>query len=180
MHERIATRDPAIGNVFERVADGWMLVTAGDLESFNTMTASWGCLGELWSRDVCIAFVRPQRYTRRFMDECSGFTLSFFPERFRPALQYCGSHSGREVDKVRETGLEPFEAAPGCVGFSQAELIVVARKIYMHDLREELFLDGGDIAAEVYPRKDFHRMYVGRIEEVLYDSSVLDAGEGEA
>ena len=165
----IGSRDPLLGNAFELIADRWMLVTAGTPAGFNTMTASWGCLGELWSRDVCIVFVRPQRYTREFMEKSPGFTLSFFGAEQRASLEFCGTHSGRDVDKMAETGLEPFELetpAGSLVGFTQAELIVAARKIYAQDIARDLFVDLS-IPGEIYPGGDFHRIYVGEIEKVL-------------
>lgn len=152
-------------NTFKLIADDWMLVTAGDLTSWNTMTASWGAMGELWSKKVCFAFVRPQRYTRGFLDAASHFTLSFFGEEQRQALEFCGSRSGRDVDKAAGTGLTPFEPAPGAVSFAQARIILVARKIYFQDLDPANFLDR-DIAG-CYPSSDYHRMYVGEIERVL-------------
>ncbi|MBN1433836.1 flavin reductase family protein [Candidatus Fermentibacterales bacterium] len=170
--EEVGTRDPRVGNVFRMIADSWMLVTAGDIQRFNTMTASWGFMGEIWNRDVCVAVVRPQRYTFGFMEASDGFTLSFFDdghgvsERDREVLSFCGSHSGRDTDKLAATGLEPFDAGAGRIGFRQASLILVARKLYAQDLEERLFLDPG-IPREVYPTKDFHRMYVGEIERVL-------------
>lgn len=153
------------GNVFRLIADDWMLVTAGNLVSWNTMTASWGAMGELWNKKVCFAFVRPQRHTRGFMDSSSHFTLSFFGGEHREALEFCGSRSGRDVDKAAATGLTPFEPAPGTIAFSQARMILVARKIYFQDLDRANFLDN-DIAA-CYPKSDYHRMYVGEIEDVL-------------
>jgi flavin reductase (DIM6/NTAB) family NADH-FMN oxidoreductase RutF len=167
--KEIGTRDPLVGNVFELIADRWMLVTAGTPADFNTMTASWGCLGELWSRDVCIAFVRPQRYTWEFMEKSPGFTLSFFGPEQRGALEFCGTHSGRDVDKMAETGLEPLELetpAGPLVAFTQAELIIAARKIYKQDITQDCFVDSS-IAAEIYPGRDFHRIYVGEIQKVL-------------
>ena len=65
-------------NPFRLVGREWMLITAGTLDAFNTMTASWGALGHLWERDVAICYVRPQRYTCGFMERSSVYTLSFF------------------------------------------------------------------------------------------------------
>lgn len=155
---------------FERIGSGWMLVTAGTPESWNTMTASWGGLGHLWNRDVCFVFVRPQRHTRAFMDGNGLFTVSFFGEECRPALEFCGSRSGRDCDKAAETGLVPFEPCGGCVAFEQARIVLAARKLYIHDLKAEGFLDEAPLS--LYPSSDFHRMYVGGIEEALIRDGV--------
>ncbi|MBD3370886.1 flavin reductase family protein [Candidatus Fermentibacteria bacterium] len=152
-------------NVFELIADQWMLVTAGETDGYNTMTASWGAMGELWSRKICVAFVRPQRYTYGFMNRMERFTLSFFDEGHRDKLEFCGTHSGRDVDKAARTGLMPFPPTDDTVAFRQARLIMVCKKIYTHDLDPDNFLEP-DIE-DCYPEKGYHRMYVGRLERAL-------------
>ena len=94
-----------------------MLVTAGNAEKFNMMTASWGGLGFLWNRPVAFVFIRPQRYTFDFVERNEGFTLSFFGEEYRKVLQLCGTKSGREIDKVAETKLTPICNSIGKYGF---------------------------------------------------------------
>ncbi len=153
-------------NVFRAIGEEWMLVTAGTPARYNTMTASWGGLGELWHRHVAFVFVRPQRYTFQFMESAPAFTLSFFPPEYREALSYCGRVSGREVDKAAATGLMPVVGPLETVYFAQARLVLVCRKLYAQDLRAECFVDTS-VCAEVYPRADFHRLYVGEITACL-------------
>jgi flavin reductase (DIM6/NTAB) family NADH-FMN oxidoreductase RutF len=153
-------------NPFQLIGREWMLITAGTLDAFNTMTASWGTLGHLWERDVAICYVRPQRYTYGFMEHSRVYTLSFFDETWRAALEYCGSHSGRDVDKMAQTGLVPFATPAGAVGFQQARLILECRKVYAGDIAEDGFVERG-VSEKVYPQRDFHRFYVGEIARVL-------------
>ena len=86
--------------------DKWCLITAGNKDSYNTMTASWGAMGELWNKDACFIFIRPQRYTLEFTEREELFTLSFFSEEYKNALMFCGRNSGRDCDKAKETGLD--------------------------------------------------------------------------
>lgn len=153
-------------NPFQLIGRDWMLVTAGTADAFNTMTASWGGLGHLWNRDVSFCFVRPQRHTFDFMERAAYFTLSFFPESLRAALDYCGSHSGRDVDKIAATGLTPIRDETGAIYFAQARLVLVCRKLYGGDIVPTAFTDP-TVPAEVYPKGDFHRMYVGEIVRCL-------------
>lgn len=148
-------------NVFKLIADDWMLVTAGDTSNHNTMTASWGGLGELWNKKIAIAFVRPTRYTYRFMEGADTFTLCFFEEKHRDILKYCGTKSGRDVDKVADMGLTPVGGEVESVHFAEARLVLECRKIYIHDLDPEDFLDPA--IDQEYPKKDYHRMYIGEI-----------------
>jgi flavin reductase (DIM6/NTAB) family NADH-FMN oxidoreductase RutF len=73
-------------NPFHLIDSDWMLVTAGTIRKWNTMTASWGGLGILWNKPVAFSFVRPTRHTYEFIEQASRYTLSFFPERYRKAL----------------------------------------------------------------------------------------------
>lgn len=70
-------------NFFEAIGKEWMLVTAGNKEAFNTMTASWGGIGWLWNKPVAFVFVRPERYTYEFIEKGDFLTLSFWEKRIR-------------------------------------------------------------------------------------------------
>ena len=151
-------------NAFKLIGKDWMLITAGIPGSFNTMTASWGGLGVLWEQPVAFCFVRPTRYTYEFMERSPKFTLSFFEERHRKALTFCGSHSGRDTDKIAGTGLTPLIDG-GFIYFSESRLVLLCRKIYFQDISPDCFLDPK--IHDLYPQKDYHRMYVGQIEKCL-------------
>ena len=96
-------------NVFKLLDVQWMLITAGNEDKYNTMTASWGGLGVLWNKSIATIYIRPQRYTFEFVENNSIFNLSFFDKKYKPALNFCGSKSGRDYDKAKETGLTPGE-----------------------------------------------------------------------
>lgn len=152
-------------SAFRMIGKEWMLITAGDMESWNTMTASWGGMGELWFKPVVFTFIRPQRYTREFVEKKPTFTLSFFDPNYRQALSFCGANSGRDCDKAAETGLTPFATQENSVAFEEARLVLECRKMYFQDLKPEQFLVP-EIEAN-YPNKDYHRMYVGEVLRVL-------------
>jgi flavin reductase (DIM6/NTAB) family NADH-FMN oxidoreductase RutF len=150
------------GNIFQMFDNEWMLITAGKIESFNLMTASWGSFGILWNMPVAFAFVRPQRHTYNFINSNSQFTLTFFDRQHKHILNYCGQHSGKDVDKVKETGLIPMVTPSGSISYEQAQLIIECRKIYSDDIKADKFIDT-DIIRKVYPTKDFHRLFIGEI-----------------
>ena len=151
-------------NPFEAIDDGWMLVTAGDEGSFNTMTASWGGLGVLWGDPVATCYIRQSRYTKEFVDRSDTFTLSFFePGEYRKQLGYLGRVSGRDEDKVAASGLTPVSLA-GDVAFAEASLALVCRKRYVAYLGPEGFVDGCGIDAKHYADHDYHTMYIGAVE----------------
>ena len=154
------------GNVFRRIGEQWMLITAGDKAACNTMTASWGGLGVLWGEPVATAYVRPQRYTKEFIDRNKYFSLSFYGEEYRKALALCGAKSGRDTDKVKECGFTVEYGLGGTPYFSQAELVLICEKQYADELKPEKFIDTA-AKAKWYPDKDWHTMYIGKIVEVL-------------
>ncbi len=152
-------------NVFSLIGNRWMLITAGTAEDCNTMTASWGGLGILWNKPVATIYVRPQRYTREFVDRSDYFTLTFFKEgEQREALALCGSKSGRDMDKFAASGLSVATDPSGAPYVAQGELVLVCRKLYRQDMTPESFLDEA-VRDKNYPQKDFHTMYVGEIVE---------------
>lgn len=151
-------------NVFKLIGKEWFLLSAGTPENFNTMTASWGAMGVFWHKPITISFVRPGRHTFNFMEDSDIYTLSFLGDN-KEVHKVCGSKSGRDTDKIKETGLKPVVTEEGCVGFEQARLVVECKKIYFDDLKPVFFLPD-DIDEEVYPSKDYHRMYFGEIVNV--------------
>lgn len=154
-------------NTFTAIGDNWMLITAMDPETgaYNTMTASWGGFGVLFHKPVAYLFIRPQRYTKQFVDSAKHLSLSFFDESYKNALKLCGTTSGRDGDKIQKAGLSPFVDGK-IVGFKEADKIFLCRKIYASPLLEKDFLDS-KIQAVTYPEKDYHTMYIVEIERVL-------------
>ena len=119
----------------------------------------------MWGRKISICVIRPQRYTFQFMEASPTFSLSFFPEAYRFALDFIGTHSGRKYNKAAECGLTPVETSEGIVSYAEARLVLECKKLYYHDLDPAQFVEPAVEA--VYPAKDYHRMYVGEILRCL-------------
>jgi flavin reductase (DIM6/NTAB) family NADH-FMN oxidoreductase RutF len=149
-------------NFFNLIKDEWMLITAGNIGNYNTMTASWGTIGILWNKPIAVCFIRPHRYTFQFAEQYECFTLSFFDYRSREILDFCGTHSGRDIDKVGQTGLRPLETSLGNITFEQARLVIECRKIYTDFLKPENFVLQ-EIAVINYPGSDYHKFFIGEI-----------------
>lgn len=152
-------------NPFRLIGDDWALVTSGTEERFNTMTVSWGGVGIMWGKPVAFTFIRPQRYTFEFMENNEYFTMSFFDESQRDALKFCGSKSGRDCDKVKETGLTPAFTDEGVPYFEEARLVLVCKKMYSQFLNEDSITDRESVAK--WYNDDYHKMYISEIVKVL-------------
>ena len=148
-------------NPFDMIGKQWYLLTAGGLSDYNTMTASWGFMGEMWGKPSFLCGVRTNRYTLPFMEKNDCFSVSFFEESQRAALQFCGTHSGRDYDKAKETGLTPVEL-DGVATFAEAKLVLICKKQYTDMLKPEGFL-----IPETYQRwyntDPLHKLFVGEI-----------------
>ena len=150
----------------------WMLLTAGENKpgAFNMMTIGWASFGVMWDRPFAAVVVRPSRYTYEFLEKGRDFTLCAFPEAYRDKLRYCGSKSGRRVDKVRESGLTAIPSARvKSPAWDEADLIVECRKIYYDDFKPANFL--ADNIEGFYKGSDYHRTYFGEIVAIQGVSS---------
>ena len=153
-------------SVFDRLNKDWMLITAGNRNVANSMTASWGAFGILWNQPVAICFVRPQRYTFTLIEGEDTLTLAFFDEEWKKALSYMGKSSGRDGDKYAACGMTVAHDENGTPYPAQARSVLTCRKLYAGRLDENAFLDP-TLIEKNYPTKDFHQMYVCKIEAVL-------------
>lgn len=150
-------------NAFKLIGKDWMLITAGDEKNLNTMTASWGMLGVLWQKNVSCIFVRPQRYTFEFLEKSDYYSLCFFDDKYKKALSYCGTHSGRDVDKISETGLSvAYDKTPY---FKESKLVLICKKIYTDYIKPEFF-EESDIQKN-YENNDYHKVFVGEVVKCL-------------
>ena len=150
-------------NLVSAIADEWMLISAGSVESHNMMTASWGFMGEMWGADSVVIAVRPQRYTMEFLEKNDTFALSFYGDN-KAIHKVCGSESGRDVNKTEKTGLTPiFEE--GTVYFEEANKVIICKKQYVSRLDPDKFIDKEPL--KWYPTEDYHYMIIGKIIKVL-------------
>ena len=156
-------------NVIQLIGKEWMLVTAGDERSYNTMTASWGGMGYIWERPSTFIFIRDTRYTYQFLQQHESFTLSFFNEKYRDALRICGTMSGRNTDKVKEAGLTPLETPSGLMSFEEARMIIECKKMFIQELDYANLTEPykSKIMEEAYKNElSKHQMFISEIVNI--------------
>lgn len=148
-------------NPFKTIGKDWLLISALKENKVNTMTASWGGIGVIWNKNVVTVYIRPQRYTKEFIDESERFTLTFF-NGYKKELGVLGSKSGRDGDKISEVGfdIEFLEEQPT---FKQGSMSFVCKKLYQGKIDPEGFIDLS-LDDKNYPNKDYHYIYIGEIE----------------
>lgn len=150
-------------NMIKAISEEYMLITAGDVNGYNMMTASWGFVGEMWGNDCAMAVVRPQRYTMEFLKDSDYFTLSFYGDRSE-IHKICGSKSGRDCNKTELCGLHPVFDGKS-VYFDEARLVLICRKQYMQKMEKDCFTDADPL--NWYKNGDYHWQIYGRIEKAL-------------
>lgn len=149
------------GNFYEMISKDWMLITSGNKDKFNMMTASWGTFGQLYGKPVLTCFVLPSRYTYQLIEKNDTYTLTFFRSNYKDALNYCGKHSGRDEDKVKGSGLTPISTPDGTMAFSEAWLIIECKKMLAQSLNPEALKNNK--LKEQWEGKAMHKMYIGEI-----------------
>ena len=162
-YKRIAP-DKIPGNIIKMLSEDWMLITGGNDEKFNPMTASWGGLGYLYNKPVTFCFITPARYTYDIMDKGDTYTLTFYTETYREALNYCGHNSGKDKDKVKEAGLTPITTPSGSKAFSEAWMIIECRKMVSQTINIDGISDPE--LRKQWAGKAMHKMFIGEILNV--------------
>ncbi len=150
-------------NAFDTIGKKWMLITAQKGDKVNTMTASWGGVGVLWNKPVAYIFIRPQRYTKEFVDSGDTLSLCVLPEKYRKELTYLGTVSGRDEDKIDKAKLsvKKIDETPY---FEESELVLICKKLYAQDMLPQCFINE-ESKKKWYPEEDYHTMYVVEIEK---------------
>ena len=151
-------------NIFNQFDKKWALLTAGDKESYNTMTISWGGLGTLWNKSVATVYVRTSRLTHEFMDKNEYFSISFYPEQYRKVLGILGSKSGRDMDKMHASGLTAKKIGD-TISFEEAETTIICRKLFKQQLEVSNIPE--DVVTNLYIDQAPHDMYIGEVIAIL-------------
>lgn len=157
-------------DVFSIFDDRWGLCTAGTPREYNTMTIGLGTMGTIWGppkkgKQIITVFIRESRRTHQILQKEDEFTVCFFPEKYRKDLGILGSKSGNDVpDKISLTSLTP-KMLGNAVGFEEAELTFVCKKIYAVRMEKE---DLPEFTRDtLYKDGDLHYLYMGEIEDVF-------------
>ena len=152
-------------NPFKMIGKDWMLITAKTGDKVNTMTASWGGLGVMWHKNVAFIVIRPQRYTKEFVDNSDTLSLSFLDDSYKKALSYIGKVSGRDEDKITNANLT-VRYADETPYFEQANTVLICKKLFAQQYDEQSFIDT-EILEKMYPNHDLHTLYIVEITKVL-------------
>ena len=150
---------------FKLIGKDWMLITSEKDGKVNTMTASWGGFGVMWGKNVAYIVLRPQRYTKEFVDHSNTFSLSFFDDTYKKQLGYLGSVSGRDEDKIEKSKLTVLHT-DDTPYFEEANMTVLCQKLYAQRLKPEYFIEQ-ELDEKWYPDHDYHTLYIAEVAKIL-------------
>lgn len=157
-------------HIAEHMTRTGILVTAKVGHQVNPITVGWGTMGVQWGKPLFQAYIRESRYTKGMLDAAREFTVNVPLERtdrVREILAFCGSHSGRDTDKVKALDLTLVEgihtAAPAI-----AELPLTLECKVIYAVRQDGRVMPEDVLQRYYPdweahRDDVHTVYYGEI-----------------
>ena len=158
-------------NPFQRIGNEWMLITAKKGETVNTMTASWGMMGVFWGENVVTVGIRPQRYTKEFVDAGETFSISVLPAGYQKEYNYLGSVSGRDEDKMSHIRLH-VEEDLDTPYFTEADTVLICRKLYAQEMSKDCMLNDW-VDEKWYPNQDYHTLYIAAIEKVMVKQELV-------
>lgn len=151
------------GHICKALKPHGILLTTAAEGKVNTMTIGWGTIGIEWGRPLFIAYVRESRYTKSMLEQTGEFTVNIPMGDYDPRiLGFCGSKSGKDVDKIAQCGLHLVDSdvvkAPGIREFP---LTLECRVLYKEE--QDLGRIPADILERYYPQGDHHHVYYGEI-----------------
>ena len=154
-----------IENPIHLFAERHVAIATGQGDSVNAMTVSHGSIGQLWHRPVVSIYISSSRYTHELLMNNEYFTVNAFPEECDSVLQYLGTHSGRDGDKLSAAGLTLERTGLGNLTFREANLVIECRKIYAEPFVRER-LDSTALSM-LSNGTGMHTMFVGEIVNVM-------------
>ncbi|MBN2189530.1 MAG: flavin reductase family protein [Chitinispirillaceae bacterium] len=155
------------GKAMKKIENGGAFLTVQAGGALNVMTIGWASLGFIWGRPIMTVLVRPSRHSFGIIERAAEFTVSVPAAGMKKELEFCGTQSGRKVDKIRECR---FEMLPGEKVSVPVLNIVGAhfecRIVYKSPINPALLIES---YGHLYPGKDHHTLYFG---EIVYCYSI--------
>ena len=163
------------GQICEEMKKG-ILLTSKAGETVNTMTIGWGMLGIEWGKPIFIALVRESRFTRKLIDQSGEFTVNIPNGPIdKQILGFCGTKSGRDVNKFDALGLTPVEPLSiQTPGIRQLPLTLECKVLYTQ--AQELAAIPEEIIQRYYPQNvDGSDPGKNRDRHIAYYAEIVNA-----
>lgn len=141
---------------------GLLLASTNKKGQSNVMTIGWATVGIIWGKQIMTVLVRPSRYTYRFIEDSGTFTVNVPSEELRKWVGFCGSRSGREVDKFAEFGISVTKGQTvNSVTIDPCPMVYECQVVHYNDVIPDHLTPEIEVGA--YGGSDYHRLYYGQI-----------------
>ena len=144
-----------------RIKEGAFLTVKSET-ALNTMTIGWATFGVVWRKPIMMVAVRSSRHTFRIIEEAKDFTVTVPAGDMHKETAFCGSKSGRNVDKFQMCNLETIDARQVVSPIIKTRGRHYECKIIYKSAMDPAHLDK-DYDTFLYPQKDYHTLYFGEI-----------------
>ncbi len=168
--ENINTNEIPV-DIIEKFKTGALLL-AGDEKQSNALCINNISIGHMWDRNIVTTALKPLRYTKEFVDLNETFSINFFSKEYNQDLEYFGTMSGRDSNKMLRSDLER-SMYRGTPFFTQAETVLICRKLFAEEIKETSFADKS-LLYQYYIFKDYHTIYISEIKNILKLKPVIE------
>jgi flavin reductase (DIM6/NTAB) family NADH-FMN oxidoreductase RutF len=149
-----------VQQVMDQIKKGAFLTAKAD-DQLNTMAIGWALVGVVWGKPIFMVAVRDSRHTFSILEKAADFTVTVPTTDVQDQVMYCGTKSGRNVDKYKKCHLELAEAQKVITPIIKTPGIHFECKIVHKAPMDPKFLDKE--YEGLYPQKDYHTLYFGEI-----------------
>ncbi|MDR0364034.1 MAG: flavin reductase [Bacteroidales bacterium] len=156
-------------NIFKIFGEDFTVITSGNADNYNSMTAGWGGVGVLFEDPAAWCFLRANRYTLEYIREEKSFTFSFFPKENLEQVLYFGQTSGRNTDKMENHTLSAVATPDGNMTYKEARLVIECDLTEISTVHpDDFYLQKGKefIEGGFEEAKDYHKIVFGMIKNI--------------
>ena len=164
-----------MGEILNGVKNGVLITSKAD-DRVNSMTISWGTVGVEWGKPIFVTFIRENRFTRSLLEKNGEFTVNIpIDETAKKILGFCGSKSGRDIDKAKEIGITYEEPEMISVpGVKELPLTLECKIVYKQKQDMSAMIE--ENRAKFYPQ-DVDSLFIGSNKDthVAYYGEIVNA-----
>ncbi|MCH5149593.1 MAG: flavin reductase [Spirochaetales bacterium] len=153
----------AVNDTFKVLPAPGLLLLSNDGTQKNFITIGWLQFGNLWGKWTVNIFIRLSRYSFKILNNSEYFSLNVLdPQKYINQINLCAQTSGRNHDKIKETGLTTTEN-------SETKIISIAeaQTVFECKILNKVMLDKANLSDELYEKfysnEDFHQLITAEI-----------------
>ena len=137
-------------------------LTVKSVDKVNTMAIGWAAFGVVWRIPIMMVAVRLTRHTFGIIEKAADFTVTIPSGDMSKEIAFCGSKSGRDVDKFKACNLKIADSRKVVSPIIQIPGRYYECKIVYKSAMNPAYLEK-ELDESLYSQKDYHTLYFGEI-----------------